>query len=205
MAVTICFVRILAMFNIPISEECTPTDVSSLKRKTPIAPWKTRKATKRGRLFERHNDHLTAARDKIVGVLDSVLVDLDKYKYLEDFVAFFQLVATKSYPLTCIALPCWLDTVKWYASETTSHMVYREETKLFWRVVYKLLHGSAIRFFSGVESIGQVLSGEANRGQINPQDSDINFAVLVPANLDCKMALTCPKFYPLELYMKLLS
>ena len=43
-------------------------------------------------------------------------------------------------------------------------MVYWKDTKLFWCVVFKLLHGNAIRLFSGVNSLGIVLNGQGIRG-----------------------------------------
>ena len=117
---------------------------------------------------------------------------LDKHKYLDDFVAFFQLVATKSYPLTCIALPCWLDTIKWYVYETTSQygLQRRNREKTFLESSVQTTTWVCDKIFSGVKSIGQVVSGEANRRQINPQDSDIYFAVPGPGNSESKMALT---------------
>ena len=66
--------------------------------------------------------------------------------------SFFELVAADSYPQDCIAFACWLDTIKWYTLESTTSMVYRKDTQLFWCVVFKLFHGNAIRLFSGVNS-----------------------------------------------------
>ena len=73
-------------------------------------------------------------------------------------------MAADSYPQDCIAFACWLDTVKWYTLESTTSMVYRKDTKLFWRVVFKLFHGNVIRLFSGVMSLGTVLNGQGTRG-----------------------------------------
>ena len=114
---------------------------------------------------------------RITAVLPCVLERLAEKKYLNDFVNFFELVANDTYPLDCIALPCWLDTVKWYNCRSTTDMQYRDETRLFWRVVYKILHGTAIRLFSGMKSLGQVVNGEMSRGELSPQESQINFAV----------------------------
>ncbi len=79
--------------------------------------------------------------------------------------------------MDCIALPCFLDTVKWYSLNSTTEMTYREETKRFWRVTYLMLHTKGINHLSGTKSLGDILNGEGTRGSINPQNSVINFAV----------------------------
>ena len=56
-------------------------------------------------------------------------------------------------------------------------MRFRDVTKKFWLVVYHLLKGKGIRFFSGPKNYGQVISKATTRGHYDPEKSDINFAV----------------------------
>ena len=109
------------------------------------------------------------------------MIILDEWKYLEDFVVFLELIVTGQYPLSCIALPCWLDTVRWYATSSTTKMTYRTECLLLWRVVKKILHGKGIALLKGMKNLGHVLNGEATRGNITLKDSWINFAI--PENI----------------------
>ncbi len=129
---------------------------------------------------------------RLEDLLPEVVDALHKNKSLDDFVFFFELLSKGDYPLSCIAFSCWLDTVRWYSLPNTTQMVYREETKLFWRVVYKLFHGAAIRFFSGVRSLGQVVTNEGNRGHLSAGDSHINFAVPDIGNLATFDATSLP-------------
>ena len=56
-------------------------------------------------------------------------------------------------------------------------MRFRDVTKKFWLVVYCLLKGKGIHFFSGPKNYGQVISKTTTRGNYDPEKSDINFAV----------------------------
>ena len=93
------------------------------------------------------------------------------------FRKIFELIVEGQYPLSCIALPCWLDTVRWYSTSSTTTMIYRSECLLLWRVVKKLLHGKGIELLKGIKNLGQILHGEATSGTISPQSSWINFAI----------------------------
>jgi hypothetical protein len=56
-------------------------------------------------------------------------------------------------------------------------MVYSEKTMKFWKILYKLFHGKALRFMSGAKSAGQVIDGSTSKGLYDPQRTSINFAV----------------------------
>ena len=56
-------------------------------------------------------------------------------------------------------------------------MRFRDVTKKFWLVVYRLLKGKGIRFFSGPKNWGQVVSKEAKLGCYDPRNAEINFAI----------------------------
>ena len=56
-------------------------------------------------------------------------------------------------------------------------MRFRAVTKKFWLVVYQLLKGKGLQFFSGQKNYGQVLSKKTKKGKYNPHHSEVNFAV----------------------------
>ena len=47
----------------------------------------------------------------------------------------------------------------------------------FWKVLYCMFHGKALRFMSGTKSVGQVLCDSSHIGNYDPQETNINFAV----------------------------
>ena len=47
----------------------------------------------------------------------------------------------------------------------------------FWKVLYRMFHGKALRFMSGTKSMGQVLRDSSHIGNYDPQETNINFAV----------------------------
>ncbi len=119
----------------------------------PLAPTKKIvKGARRKRLFGM--DPTSMAHNRVVTLLPEFMTNLQEHNCLDDFLTFMELVNNR-YPLDCIAFRCFLDTVRWYSVSSTAKMVYREETKPFWRMVYKLFHGGALRFFSGLHSVEQ--------------------------------------------------
>ena len=47
----------------------------------------------------------------------------------------------------------------------------------FWKVLYRMFHGKALRFMSVIKSVGQVLRDSSHIGNYDPQETNINFAV----------------------------
>ena len=90
---------------------------------------------------------------------------------LQDFMLLVtQLASGKLSPLNIAFLLC-LERARWQSLKSTTQMRFRDVTKKFWLVVYRLLKGKGIRFF------GQVISKTTTRGNYDPEKSDINFAV----------------------------
>ena len=87
-----------------------------------------------------------------------------------------QLASGKLSPLNIAFILC-LERAQWQSLKSTTQMRFRDVTKKFWLVVYRLLKGKGIRFFSGPKNYGQVISKTTTRGNYNPEKSDINFAV----------------------------
>ena len=93
---------------------------------------------------------------------------------LPDFMLLVtQLASGKLSPLNIAFLLC-LEHAKW---QSLTQMRFREVTKKFWLVVYHLLKGKGLRFFSGPKNYGQVISKVTTRGKYDPEKSEINFAV----------------------------
>ena len=56
-------------------------------------------------------------------------------------------------------------------------MQFRKVTKKFWCVVYRILKGKAIRYFSGSKNWGHLVANKYGRGHMDTKESNINFAV----------------------------
>ena len=96
---------------------------------------------------------------------------------LHDFMLLIQQIANKSIPVTNIAFLLCLERAKWQSLASTVPMRFRTIAKKIWSVVYRLLKGKWIQFFSGTKNWGHIISKMSKRGQMNPKDSEINFAV----------------------------
>ena len=96
---------------------------------------------------------------------------------LQDFMLLITQIADgKLSPLNIAFLLC-LERARWQSLKTTTLMRFRSVTKKFWLVVYRLLKGKGLRFFSGPKNYGQVISKKTKKGRYNPHDAEINFAV----------------------------
>ena len=96
---------------------------------------------------------------------------------LQDFMLLITQIADgKLSPLNIAFLLC-LERARWQSLKTTTLMRFRSVTKKFWLVVYRLLKGKGLCFFSGPKNYGQVVSKKTKKGRYNPHDAEINFAV----------------------------
>ena len=59
-------------------------------------------------------------------------------------------------------------------------MRYNPKCVKFWQIGYRLFHGKFLRFMSG---LGHVVGGVSEKGDFNPAESSINFAVPSRQNL----------------------
>ena len=96
---------------------------------------------------------------------------------LKDFMTLVTSISDGSLSPTNISFLLCLERAKWQSLKTTTQMRFRDVTKKFWLVVYRLLKGKGIRFFSGPKNWGQVVSKDAQLGNYDPKCSEINFAV----------------------------
>ena len=66
----------------------------------------------------------------------------------------------------------------------TSQMRYfRNETRRFWDIGYRLFKGKFLRFMAGPRNVGQIVSGIDQRGRCDPANAKINFAIPALNNL----------------------
>ena len=105
---------------------------------------------------------------------------------LQDFMLLVTQIANGQLSPLNIAFLLCLECVKWQSLKSTTQMKYRDITKTFWLVVYQLLKGKGLRFFSGPKNYGQVVSKDTTWGKYDPKKSEINFAVPDERYLRCQ-------------------
>ena len=141
------------------------------------APLKILAGKEKGRkeLFEK--SALEKSEYQILHLMPKVLNKLQESGHIVEFCNFIRLVSEDKFPLRNISWLLFLDVVRWYSLQTTTQMTYSEESMKFWKVLYRLFHGKALRFMSGLKSTGQVTGNETEKGCFDPQNTAINFAV----------------------------
>jgi hypothetical protein len=82
-----------------------------------------------------------------------------------------------SITINSIAFLLFMDVCKCLSKENSSAMRYSDKVKQFWRIGYKLFNGKWLRFMGGSKRRGQVVVGNTEKGNFNPTESEINFAV----------------------------
>ena len=82
-----------------------------------------------------------------------------------------------SIPMDNIVLLLMLERAKFGKLKNTCSMRYRNVTKIFWSIVYRLCKSTGLKFFSGGKNWGQVVSKESEKSRYEGKASKINFAV----------------------------
>ena len=123
---------------------------------------------------------------KSVEFLTALISVLHQSGCLRDFMLLVTQLAEGTFSPMNIAFLLCLEHAKWQSLITTTQMRFRAVTKKFWLIVYRLLKGKGIRFFSGPKNWGQVVSKEAKLGQYDPKSAEINFAVPDERYLRCQ-------------------
>ena len=77
---------------------------------------------------------------------------------LNDFMIPLRQLVSGSLPVNNIAFLLCLERAKWQSLCSTAAMRFRNVTMKCWSVVYRLLKGRGIRFFSGSKNWGHVIS-----------------------------------------------
>lgn len=114
---------------------------------------------------------------EMTDILPSVLNKLKNGGIMGDFVNLLKLIHEGKLPLTNIAFLLFLDVVRWYSLDNTVNMTYSDQAIKFWRVMYRLFHGKALRFMGGLRKEDEESEPNTNRGGYSPDKSSINFAV----------------------------
>ena len=112
-----------------------------------------------------------------VDMWTSLINDLESSGNLQDFMTFINMLHTHDLPMDNIVFLLLLERCRFGNSDNTVGMRYRNVTKLFWSIVYRLCKSSGLKFFSGSKNWGQVVSKETSKSQYPGSKSKINFAV----------------------------
>ena len=92
-------------------------------------------------------------------------------KSLNDFMILLNALCENKLKPDNIAFLLCLERAKYAYCDNTAKMSYHPMTIKFWKVVYRLLKGKALRLFSGSKHKGQ------GRDNLNPSTANANFAV----------------------------
>ncbi|CAG0898747.1 unnamed protein product [Cyprideis torosa] len=118
-------------------------------------------------------------------ITEKILRAMDKLPILQrnKLLKFFDLLAGDKYPHDNISFLLWLDTVEFFAQDSTCGMRYDfPETRKFWSIGKSILKGKFLRFMSGPKSKGHVSRCEEDLGSYDPGKAEILFAV--PKTID---------------------
>ena len=96
---------------------------------------------------------------------------------LKDFILLIEGLRNGSIPMDNIVFLLMLERAKFGSLQNTCSMRYRDVTKLFWLVVYRLCKSTGLKFFSGAKNWGQVVSKESEKSFYKGSKAKINFAV----------------------------
>jgi hypothetical protein len=112
----------------------------------------------------------------ILEILPRVIQKLSVEGFDKSILHFIKLVDEDKFPLTNIALILWTEVVKWYGCTLTSQMRYSKETKMFWKLGYRIFGGKFANFMSGFKCGPRSQSSDF-KGCMPPTLGEINFAV----------------------------
>ena len=115
--------------------------------------------------------------NEMENMLPNVLNEFSKHGLESDLLTFFQLVCENRFPFSNIAFQLWLEIVRWYRQDTSTTMRYMDQTKMFWKLGWRIFGGKFIRYMGGFKNEGQVVQGDTEKGNFSPDVSDINFAI----------------------------
>ena len=106
------------------------------------------------------------------------LVDkLYKSHNLNDFMLLLDGLKCGNIPMDNIVFLLMLEQAKFGWTPNTCGMRYRNVTKTFWSIVYRLCKSTGLKFFSGSKNWGQVVCKESRKSVYHGDVAKINFAV----------------------------
>ncbi|XP_052268567.1 uncharacterized protein LOC127869949 [Dreissena polymorpha] len=111
-------------------------------------------------------------------MVDVVVEKLSLHSKLHlTLLTFFKLIVMDLFPLDNIALMLWSDVVRWFDTSNTTHMRYSEDTKLFWKIGWRLFGCRFVNFMAGFKNQSEYSLGISEKSKYSPKTSKINFAV----------------------------
>lgn len=120
--------------------------------------------------------------NKNAQLIDSVLKKLEKVKKHEQLLTLLQVLESGSLSPDNLSLTLLFETAQWYALQDKQQMTYSKSSLAFWKVGYRLCHGTFLRLMGGEKGAG-----------FDPKDSNINFAVpSVPTITNFKSVSSLP-------------
>ncbi len=125
-------------------------------------------------------DHAEAEMQRLIPHVLNTMFECGK---LESYLKFNRLIFSGNFPMNNICFLLFTDLIEWFSCQNTCNIKYQTETMQFWQIGYRLFQGKVLRFMSGLRNYGQVLNKNAERSELNPSDSRINFAVPAQKNL----------------------
>ncbi|CAH1789091.1 unnamed protein product, partial [Owenia fusiformis] len=148
----------------------------------PEVRWTPKKAHRRPvRHFKRKLfKETTNEIDKLTlleGLLPNVLMYAEKHNISAELTMAFKAMANEQLPGDNIAMHLFFDVVRWFSLDNAHKMSYSPLSLTFWKVGSRLFHGKFMRFMRGQKLGGTLLSGNSEKGKLDPQTSQINFAV----------------------------
>ena len=82
-------------------------------------------------------------------ILPQVMENLREHGLDGTMTKFFEMVSNNQFPLDNIAFLLWSETVKWFNNDTTTQMRYSDQTKLFWKLGWRLFGNRFLNFMGG--------------------------------------------------------
>ena len=173
--------------QVPNASECAKSDVSTSTPNFVRQPNKTIQAPKKRSAVSTPSrarkklcfgqNYIENCGKRIKLLSDSLVDKLYEGKVLHDFMTFLEQIVCGNFNVSNIAFLLCLERAKLSSMKTTTEMTYSKQTLKFWKVVYRLLGGKAIRLFSGPKHKGQIVLDECRKGYYMPTKAKCNFAV----------------------------
>ncbi|WAR24278.1 hypothetical protein MAR_037947 [Mya arenaria] len=86
------------------------------------------------------------------------------------------MVSINEFSLDNISFVLWTEVVKWFNCSSTTRMRYSSDTKLFWKLGWRIFGTRFVHFMGGFKSHGDKILKMADKGYYSPASSENNFA-----------------------------
>jgi hypothetical protein len=122
------------------------------------------------------NEERESPTEELIKLAPKVLENLSKNGEMDKTILnFFRLVHQHKFPLSNISFLLWAEVVKWFCCGNTCSMRYSEQTKIFWKLGWRLFGAKFVHFMSGYKNEGECLQGLSTSP--SPDSSVVNFVV----------------------------